>query len=42
VRKIVYQVATSLDGCLAGPNGEADWVLMDPEIGLQRDSQIYP
>lgn len=31
-RKIVYSVAMSLDGCVAGPNGEADWIVMDPEI----------
>jgi dihydrofolate reductase len=32
MRKIIYSVAMSLDGYLAGPNGEADWILMDPEI----------
>jgi len=32
MRKIVYSVAMSLDGYLAGPNGEADWIVMDPEI----------
>ncbi len=32
MRKIIYSVATSLDGYLAGPNGEADWITMDPEI----------
>jgi dihydrofolate reductase len=32
MRKIVYSVAMSLDGHLAGPNGEADWIVMDPEI----------
>ena len=31
-RRIRYQVAASLDGCIAGPNGEADWIIMDPEI----------
>lgn len=31
-RKIVYSVAMSLDGYVAGPNGEADWIVMDPEI----------
>ena len=31
-RRIRYQVAMSLDGYIAGPAGEADWILMDPEI----------
>ncbi len=32
MRKIVYSVAASLDGFLAGPHDEADWIPMDPEI----------
>ena len=32
MRKIVYSVAMTLDGYLAGPNGEADWIVIDPEI----------
>lgn len=30
--RIRYQVAMSLDGYIAGPGGEADWITMDPEI----------
>jgi dihydrofolate reductase len=32
MRKVRYSVAASLDGYIAGPNGEADWIIMDPEI----------
>ena len=32
MRRICYQVAASLDGYIAGPKGEADWIIMDPEI----------
>ena len=32
MRRIRYAVATSLDGFVAGPNGETDWIIMDPEI----------
>src|SRR5438093_6865701 len=32
MRRICYAVAMSLDGYVAGPNGEADWIIMDPEI----------
>ena len=31
-RRVRYSVAMSLDGFIAGPGGEADWILMDPEI----------
>jgi dihydrofolate reductase len=30
-RRVRYAVAMSLDGFIAGPNGEADWIIMDPE-----------
>ncbi len=32
MRKIRYLVATSVDGYIAGPNGEADWIGTDPEV----------
>lgn len=32
MRRLRYQVATSLDGYIAGPNGEFDWIVMDPDI----------
>jgi dihydrofolate reductase len=32
MRRIRYQVAMSLDGYIAGPKGEYDWILMDSEI----------
>jgi dihydrofolate reductase len=31
-RRIRYQVACSLDGYIAGPNDEYDWIVMDPDI----------
>jgi dihydrofolate reductase len=32
MRRIRYSVAMSLDGYIAGPKGEADWIIMDPDI----------
>ena len=32
MRRLRYQIAMSLDGYIAGPKGEADWIIMDPEI----------
>ena len=31
-RRLRYQVAVSLDGFIAGPSGEFDWIVMDPAI----------
>ncbi len=31
-RRMRYQVAVSLDGFIAGPNGEYDWIVMDPAV----------
>jgi dihydrofolate reductase len=35
MRRIRYAVAASLDGFIAGPKGEADWIIMDPEIDFE-------
>ena len=35
MRAIRYGVAMSLDGYIAGPNGEADWIVHDPEIDFK-------
>jgi dihydrofolate reductase len=32
MRKVVYGGAMSLDGFIAGPNGEYDWIVTDPDI----------
>jgi dihydrofolate reductase len=32
MRELVYSVATSLDGFIAGPKGEFDWIIQDPTM----------
>ena len=32
MKQLRYSVAASLDGFIAGPNGEFDWIVVDPEI----------
>ena len=38
MRRLRYNVAVSLDGFIAGPNGDYDWILPDLEI----DQQVLP
>ena len=35
MRRIRYSVAMSLDGYIAGANGESDWITMDPDIDFR-------
>ena len=32
MRRVRYRVAASLDGYIAGPNGEIDWIVPDPTM----------
>ena len=32
MRHVLYRVAASLDGFIAGPNGETDWIVPDPTV----------
>lgn len=41
MRRVRYSVATSLDGYIAGPKGEADWIMMDPEIDFAAMSNEF-
>src|ERR687892_686112 len=35
MRTVRYRVAMSLDGYIAGPNGEVDWIVPDPSIDFE-------
>lgn len=35
MRRVCYSVAASLDGYIAGPNGEFDWIVMDPQVDFR-------
>ena len=36
MRRVVYRVAASLDGFIAGPAGELDWIIHDPTVDLAK------
>ncbi len=39
MRRVRLSVAMSLDGFIAGPRGESDWIVMDPDIDFRRCSR---
>ena len=34
MRKIILDLAVTLDGFIEGLNGEVDWCVMDPDMGF--------
>ena len=40
MRKIITTTWVTLDGFIAGPNGEMDWVIVDDEMGQYEDNVV--
>src|SRR3954469_14946961 len=36
MREVLYRVAASVDGYIAGPNGEVDWIVHDPAVDFAK------
>ena len=36
MRQVLYRVAASVDGYIAGPRGEVDWIVHDPAVDFAR------
>jgi dihydrofolate reductase len=36
MREVLYRVAASLDGYIAGPRGEIDWIVHDPAVDFAK------
>ncbi len=41
MRRVRYSVAMSLDGYIAGPNGESDWIVVDPDIDFEASMNSF-
>lgn len=41
MRKLKLQVAMSIDGCIAGPNNEMDWLFPDDDVMPNNDIMQY-
>ncbi|MEP6562757.1 MAG: dihydrofolate reductase family protein [Nakamurella sp.] len=42
MRKIILMMSVSLDGYIAGPNGEIDWHRVDEEVHAHMNEQLSP
>ena len=40
MRKVILYINVTLDGCTAGPNGELDWMLPDPEMNQTLSDEL--
>ncbi|MDF2572163.1 MAG: hypothetical protein K0R55_3767 [Sporomusa sp.] len=36
MRKVILDLAVTLDGFIEGPNGEIDWCIMDEEMAFEQ------
>ena len=36
MRRVLYRVATSVDGYIAGPRGEVEWIVHDPAVDFAK------
>jgi dihydrofolate reductase len=36
LRQVLYRVAASVDGYIAGPRGEVDWIVQDPAVDFAK------
>jgi dihydrofolate reductase len=36
MRRVLYRVAATIDGYIAGPRGELDWIVRDPAVDLAK------
>lgn len=41
MRKLIAGFASSLDGFIAGPNGEYDWIMIDKEVNFAEEAKKY-
>lgn len=41
MRRVIYGGAMSLDGYIAGPNGEHDWIVMDPDMDFEEGMRRF-